>query len=396
MTSSFWTEGTPLTPSNLNQLFQSVTGIVSVDASGAVGDGVTDDTASIQSAENARLAWQTLKFTPGKTYLVESAYTKTVAAAGDLLSMKTAGTWDFRGATIKFGSSRTMTTGSDGGGLGVINVNTDNSTLLGGTISLQSQAQFGVAYKSQTSQHRLDLSIISQGIEPTPSWSGLATASVDITGTAISGRAKNIAGWLSRPDCPVLSTGSTIIDHQPATALILGGNQTIGNYTSSALVLSNGTYDLFHAPLGIGGIANAPIHNSLDVFSFDIVLGDVGCNQIEMYGTPALAAGSRGLPAGSVVGMSAKWGSVLAFYHNDDSSNTTAPNAWISGGSAQSQGFAHFEAAHLSLRTDSALGTSSTGSNPEVWFTVGLSVSTLNMRSGNTTYYFPSSANTTA
>jgi hypothetical protein len=47
-----------------------------------------------------------------------------------------------------------------------------------------------------------------------------------------------------------------------------------------------------------------------------------------------------------------------------------------------------------SVRTIATLGSSGNGVDTEVWFTVGASVATLNMRSGNTTYYFASSANT--
>lgn len=49
----------------------------------------------------------------------------------------------------------------------------------------------------------------------------------------------------------------------------------------------------------------------------------------------------------------------------------------------------------LSTRTIAALGVQAQGADTEVYFTLGVSVTTLNLRSGNTTYYWASSANTT-
>src|SRR2546423_383812 len=80
-----------------------------VDAYGAVGDGVTDDTAAIQGAENVRPAGQVLKFTFGKTYLCSAS----TGATG--LRTKAAGTWDLAGATLKYGGAGNLLLGADGG-----------------------------------------------------------------------------------------------------------------------------------------------------------------------------------------------------------------------------------------------------------------------------------------
>lgn len=62
---------------------------------------------------------------------------------------------------------------------------------------------------------------------------------------------------------------------------------------------------------------------------------------------------------------------------------------------AMSYGTFDLRAARLSsVKTSASLGTSAGGVTSELWLTVGLSVTTLNYRSGNTTYYFASSANT--
>jgi hypothetical protein len=62
---------------------------------------------------------------------------------------------------------------------------------------------------------------------------------------------------------------------------------------------------------------------------------------------------------------------------------------------ALSYGTFHLNQARLtSIKTTASLGTTGNGVDTEAWLTVGVSVTTLNVRSGNTTYYFASSANT--
>ena len=317
-------------------------GRVFVDGFGAKGDGVTDDTASIQSAENSRTAWQTLIFTPSKTYIVDSSWTNTPSETSKLLSFKTAGVWDFRGATIKYGSTQNLTTGSDGGGLGMINVLADNSTFLGGVLSLSSHAQFALAYKSQTSQHRMDLSIVSQGIEPTPSWAAFTTgASIDITGTSIgTNRATNISGNLIRPDCPILANdGSTVTAHQPVTAILFGGSQNYTNFTSKCLVLNNTQLNITTALLGVTGIMNAPAIQENNTHWTDFTCGDLGCAQMELYGTLPLASPSRGLSTGDVVGISMKGGAHASWYTFDDSTVNQPPGVDISATTATNNAF---------------------------------------------------------
>lgn len=48
----------------------------------------------------------------------------------------------------------------------------------------------------------------------------------------------------------------------------------------------------------------------------------------------------------------------------------------------------------LSNRTIDSLASSGNGLDTELWFTIGLSVTTMNLRSGNTTYYWAASATT--
>lgn len=93
-------------------------------------------------------------------------------------------------------------------------------------------------------------------------------------------------------------------------------------------------------------------------------------------------------------------------YYATQSATTTPPFAFSSESSlgwyrsatstmALSYGTLNLNQVRLSsVRTIASLGSSGNGNDKEAWLTVGLSVTTLNVRSGNTTYYFASSANT--
>lgn len=317
---------------NFSELYGAATtaplGILYVDPFGAKGDGTTDDTAAINLAEAARTAGQVLKFTPGKTYAVA----QTVAA--NLLKVLVSGTWDFRGATIKYAGSTTLAGGSDGGALGVINV-LANNTIIMGDVDGNTKARYAVAWKSQTAKHQIYLGFSNKIEDAGSNWCGVSgSCSADVTGVAISGRATNISGILQRPSCPFIANSSdtVITGHGDVTALLVGGSLIPGNQTSQALVLGGGQYNFYFAILDeLGIMTTAKIHEGNTHWG-DAVVHDLGANVLELYGhgifgtnfgldgtTPWPAAICK---AGTVIG---------GWWDTPDTSTTNPPNWRLQG-----------------------------------------------------------------
>ena len=258
-------------------------------AYGAVGDGVTDDTAAINAAEVNRVSGSTLYFAGGKTFLVGVSYSGGTGAgnANKFLRMTQPGVWKIVGATIKYGGAAAFV-GSDGGTYGVVNVLTDNSRIEGDgsfTIDCNNLAAVGIAYKSQSTGHDFFVRLVNKTEVANSNWPGISgSCSADITGVAISGRAKNIAGILKRPSCPMISvTGGAITAHSDITAYVLGGSFQLGNMTGCAITM-NDTFDVCLQKLDTLGILRFPQQNARNENLWDLVINDVGCSNIELYG----------------------------------------------------------------------------------------------------------------
>lgn len=383
-----WHQGDVVGPTNLNNKLPSflgtTLGYIFVDNFGAKGDGVTDDTAAINTAEATRTAGQTLKFTPGKTYLCSQT------AAANLLKVLVSGTWDWRDATIKYGGATNLTTGGDGGALGLVNVLAANVRLIG-TLDGGTKANYPIAIKSQVSGVRVDIALLNV-LETNGIWTGIAYgASSDVTGVAISGRAANVAGIVSRASCPIVNTSNTIVGHDDVTAFLYGGTVVNTNSTGFAIVSGGVQWDAYLAKPDTLGIMQTPKQNEDNSHWMDFIVHDLGANVFEIYGHANFADNNWGLGAsGGNIGGAFKTGCVTGWYWDNVTQTTAnAPNIFFTGGSAQSQGFAHFEGAHLSMRTTGSSGNSSTISSAEI-AVVAMSVSScqLAVRSGNTTYLF--------
>lgn len=307
------------------------------DAYGALGDGVTDDSVACQAAETARPSGGILKGTAGKTYLINPPGASPVTA---LLRILSPGVVDCGGASIKYGGALgAITNGSDGGGVGVVNVLASNVTLIG-TIDGNSLMRYPLALKAQQSDILFAPLTIS-GVTDGASWSGFsAAASVDVTGVAVVGRTLNVGGVLSRPNCPFMDTSNSIVSHGDVTAFILGGsNNAIDNYASAALVLTSGAVGINLQSLGKVGIRTSGNIQESNYPFMDLTVHDLGHNTAECYGNPANGGTAYGLPTGAVVGHVIKTGAHSSWFHyNVLSGSATPPNVDISGGAGADAG----------------------------------------------------------
>jgi hypothetical protein len=314
----------------------ATTNTVYVDdpAYAVAGDGVTNDSTAMQLALNSVPAGGILKGTPGKTYLLSAttagALFKT-AAAGVLL--------DFTGCVLKYGGAPNLTTGADGGSLGLVNILHDGCYLRG-TIDCNSKAYYGVSIKSQVSGFRHDITIKNTVDDSSP-WSGMHfAASSDVTGVAVSGRAKNVSGFLQRPSCPTSTAGAaTVTGHADVTAIVIGGSAQATNATGSALVYAA---DAWTARLALIDKPAIQLTASLAETSLhwaDLIVNDLGTQGLEVYGETVAAGTVVGLPVGSIPGARFKTDVHCGFYHyNTVFASTDPPNVDMVGGAAASRG----------------------------------------------------------
>lgn len=332
---------------NFTELYGGATtaplGILYVDPFGAKGDGVTDDTAAIQAAENARTAGQTLKFTPGKTYVVETAYNATVGAAANLLQTKVAGAWDLSGVTLKYGSATAVTTGSDGGALGMVLCLAAPFRIIGaGTLDGNSLVRSPLCFLQTQSGFEIDVTLQNLRETTLSVWDGTqCTVSVDASGVAISGRAKNISGILRRPQCPVTTDLSTITGHNDLTALLFGHDVVNSNHTSTAIVRLPGVAGapvLCHSLLGLVGVVQFVPGRTQNTAFGDWSCTDLNNNVLETQG--ANGNGAFALGGTASLGHAVKNGATTGWYdYNVVSASTTPPTVLLQGRSAaQGQG----------------------------------------------------------
>ena len=423
-----WTEGEALTPTNLNATSGQYFDVRAFGGLGLGSSSSTIDTAAVKAAEAARVAagGGILYFPPGNYWL-------TPATASSLVTIGAPGKWLGAGlslTTFVYAGGSSLDTGTDfavnsgqttsvPAGLGVLNVMTNGVSLDNFAIDCQTKAQYAVCYQQAITQGHLNISVFSTkdksfgGVYAT--WSGLNyclsanVPSQSLVASALTpGQlAKGIGGHLFRSDCPVQDGTDTIIAHVPVSALVIGGSTPIlegagGNSrtfcTGSALVFPNSGYNMTSARLDsvgvISGLVGTP-GGDTNYYTTDIFCHDFGNTVQETSGTgfsPSYGFGNAAPGSGEsqTMGHIFKTGAVAAWYHyNVTGSDTTAPNVWLSGGSVNAHGFAHFEKAHLSLRTTNGSGNSSNLSDKELAIVaVSATSAQIAVRSGNTTYLF--------
>lgn len=352
---------------NFTELYTLRTPVVAVADYGAVGDGVTDDTAAIQAAENARTAGQTLWFTPGKTYLCSQT------TPSSLLQVKVSGLWDFRGSTIKYGGASNLGTGSDfttgssqvtskPTGMGLINVLVNDVRLLG-TVDGNQKLQYVVTWAQTVTAGRIDLTLKNSRDKSFgatyATWSGLNyCTSADVTGITVSAGqlATGIGGILARPDCPMQDGTDTITAHQPVVAFVFGGAAPIsdgagGNsrtFTTGGALVQNDNQGFQIAAVrldsvgvinGLLGAGSGASYYNMDFMCHDldnIVQETCGSGTQNNYG---FNNGSGSWGQVKPIGHLLKNGCVVAWYdYNPSGPSTRAANVFVGGGSGAGLG----------------------------------------------------------
>lgn len=278
-----------------------------VDDFGA-GDGdVAKDSLAIQRAFDALQPGQELRFTPGKTYLISRQQLKSsgVFITPFVPAAAVACILNFRGATIK-AQGAAFDVGGGGGGLGVINIVADDVQVLGGTIDCNNVAAYGIALKMWDGVNgrgtliNCAISNINE-VDFSHSWTGISwSLGTNVPGATITATYhKEMGGILKRPQCPVIAaTGGAIVAHADVVALIVGGDATDTGSTASCFVRSSSQWNVNNQKPDPRGILQFPVANERNANLLDLIVHDLGCNQIELYGTvgvkpqrPAWAAG---------------------------------------------------------------------------------------------------------
>lgn len=254
--------------------------------SGVIGDS-TDDTPAIQAAENATPAGGTLKFTPGRKYFVYTSVTNAIVIRNSHI-------WDLTGATLKYGGSANVTTGSDGGAIGMVNVNSTPFIVIEGTLDGNGKVGFPLTVQGrQASGVFFNFLTIQNTLEASSSWNGIAfTTSQDVTGISIGdgARAQGISGHLYRPNCPLVDANNNITAHANSGAtLVPGGAFAVGNATGYALATAGTENTTVHITNGTArGIptfmTNTAGTNTTNNVWNDIIAYDGGFRHQELYG----------------------------------------------------------------------------------------------------------------
>lgn len=313
-------------------------GSMDLDAYGVTGDGVTDVTALLQSIENLRPAWRTLRGVAGKSYALNAN------TGATLLKFKSAGIIDFSGATLLYTNAANLTTGGDGNGLGVISFLADDITFLG-TIDCNLKARYGITPQDTKKRFRLQCKI-QNTLETSGIWSGLyGAASSDITGVAVTTRARNIYGTIERPNAPLCDAASTIIQHGDCTADLKGDDTVVGNSTGLAFVCTNQIAPAYCVAKtetrGVPAFGFAGIGNT---FLGDLFVHDIGLNAAEFGGTSQANSDANKTPQNKRIGPIIKGlpssGVTVGIgcWFNDASDGTAGPNVWIDGGGVAGAG----------------------------------------------------------
>ena len=375
---------------------------VDVHDYGAIGDGTTSDHTAFIRAEAARRNWQTLRGRSGYTYAISQVSTS-------LWTVNHPGLLDFAGATILYGGSgATLTTGSDGGSLGVVNVLVDNVGFRG-TVHNNNLARYAFALHPKKQGFNIMGSVLStatiSGV-----WTGIQPgASVDVTGEAIPAgtRHRNVWGFLSRPDCPTINTSNSISSTTDVSAVLLGNARVGGNSTGDALVMGTASQTIAVVHTHIAGVPETISAGTANTRHGDILVHDLGANVIELYGTAAANSSAFSTPSNRTLALCVKQAAMAGWSWGNTGTDDSGYNVMIQGGSAQSTGLlevfgnAFVSSGTLSLNSSGRLSmvtranTSGMGNN-EVAIVMQASGVSLIYRSGATAYDLTSGASAAA
>ena len=381
-------------------LSSSVKHYIDVHDYGATGDGSTSDRTAFIRAEAARTGAQELRGRSGMTYLLDGA------VAGSVWTVSHVGTLDFTGACL-MGPSSGLSVGSDGGSVGIVNVLVDNVRLFG-NLHGRNQVRFPVALKSQTGGFLFMGSVSSCSTAAGHLYTGIHQAcSEDVTGVAISGRARNTFAIVQRPDCPIINGSNAISANTDVTFVLLGTSVVQQNTTGMVLAMSNGAYSVGVVNPSLLGIPASQSAWTSNVRYGDINAHDAGLNVIEVYGTSAANSSAFSVPSGHTLGMVLKYGTMLGASWGNTGTDDSGYNVVIEGGSALSTGYlqvsgnAFISSGTLSLVSTGKLSmrtvanTSAMG-DKEVALVFLASGVSLCYRSGGTAYVIGQSAQSAA
>jgi hypothetical protein len=371
---------------------------------GATGDGSTSDRTAFIQAEAARTGSQELRGRSGMTYLLDGT------GAGSAWTVWHSGRVDVQGATL-LGPASGRTIGTDGGSIGIVNV-LANDVTLEANLHGQNAVRFPIALKSQTAGFFFRGSIRSIDTAAGSLWLGIHhAASVDVTGVAIAGRARNVAGLIQRPDCAIVDGNNAISAYTDVTALLLGNSTVQQNTTGMALAMSSGGYSVGVVNPSLLGIPASQSAWTSNVRYGDVNAHDGGFNVLEVYGTGANNSSSFSVPSGRTLGMVLKYGARLGASWGNTGTDDSGYGVVLEGGSAQSTGYLQVagnafvssgtlslvSAGKLSMTSKSAsIDSTNLGVNEIGIFVGGASGVSLAYRSGSTIYYFVSSTSTKA
>jgi hypothetical protein len=312
-------------------------GYVNVHTYGAKGDGTTDDTLAFQDAINAATAGSVIHGEPGRTYVLGSG---TVDGSDVLRTSFSDVCFDFPGSTWKYGGANDLTVGGDGGAIALLNVLHSRVRVNVG-FDLNSKARYALAYGNGVVGSYITATIRNR-LETGGTWAGIQMAvSSDVSGVAISGRAKALCGMLVLPNCSFLnSAGTAVGSHADVTAALLGGSQILGNTTTMALVMSDAvaTGTAFWQRIDTLGVALSQYKRTGNEFFGDLILHDLGAQVIELYGTSGDNSEAFGMEPGEYLGLVAKSGAYIMGSHANIGTDAVTPNYKLSGGTAQDQG----------------------------------------------------------
>ena len=381
-------------------LSSSVKHYIDVHDYGAIGSGGVSDRTAFIKAEAARQGGQELRGRSGYTYLLDGT------GAASAWTVYHVGKLDFAGACL-MGPSSGRSIGSDGGAIGVVNVLVDNVQLFA-NLHGQNQVRFPIALKSQTAGFLFMGSVSSTSTAAGHLYTGIHQAcSEDVTGVAISGRARNTFAIVQRPDCPIINGSNAISANTDVTLILLGNSTAQQNTTGAVIAMSSNGYGVSLVNPSLLGIPASQSAWTANIRHMDLNAHDIGANVIETYGTSVENSSAFSVPSGHTLGMVLKYGTMLGASWGNTGTDDSGYNVVIEGGSALSTGYlqvsgnAFISSGTLSLVSTGKLSmrtvanTSAMG-DKEVALVFLASGVSLCYRSGGTAYVIGQSAQSAA
>jgi len=306
-------------------------GVYHVDAYGAAGDGLTDDTTVIKTAIAGAAGKALVTGTPGKVYSIGNGYAGLNTAADSAKLLGVVGDnaiLDFTGCTLKYGGSANDANGSDNNGQSLVAFLGSNGVFRG-TIDCANKFRWGLGSADIKAGLRFDCTIINAR-EP-GTWSSLwYVQTVDMTGYAVTTRASNVSGTLKRPSCPYSDNGEVINGHYDATAVINGGATAYGNCTGNARVQGPPSTGNRNASVecrpDAKGVPQFGFPADTNAHYGDAAVYDLSANVLEGLGASAAASAGWGLIGTDTLGVLAKNGSSHIYGHGNLGSDGSSPS----------------------------------------------------------------------